>query len=109
MIKTNVTDEVPRYFNIFKCGRNIFNRLDLKYKRECMTSTKKNTKMLETLADYNDHNNAPLYNGKLRRAVSKVMEEMEGEERDFELNAKNVTMDTFCYQSPVTTNTQGEI
>ena len=37
------------------------------------------------------------------------MSETEEEERDAELNSNNVTMDTFFHQSPVTTNTQGEI
>ena len=27
----SVTDEVPSYFNIFECGRNILNRLDMTY------------------------------------------------------------------------------
>ena len=65
--------------------------------------------MLETKVDYNDYNNAPLCNENLRQEVSKVMEETEEEERDSERNANNMTMDTFCHQSPVTTNTQGEI
>ena len=29
--ESSVTDEVPSYFNIFKCGRNILNRLDVTY------------------------------------------------------------------------------
>ena len=29
--ESSVTDEVPSYFNIFECGRNILNRLDMKY------------------------------------------------------------------------------
>ena len=65
--------------------------------------------MLETLVDYNDHHNAPLSNDKLRQAVSKFMVETEEEEYDAESNTNNVTMDTFCHQCPVTTNTQGEI
>ena len=44
----SVTDEVPSYFNIFECGRNIFNRLDVTYKRACMATLKEKyyTKML---------------------------------------------------------------
>ena len=34
---------------------------------------------------------------------------MEEEERKAECNVNNVTMDTFCHQSPITTNTQREI
>ena len=62
--------------------------------------------MLETLLDYNDHNNAPLSNEKLQQSVSKFMEETEEEECDTECNVNNVTMDTFYNQSPITTNTQ---
>ena len=58
-------------------------------------------KILETLVDHNDHQNAPLSNEKLLQAVSKVTEETEEEER----NTNNVTLGTLC-QSPVTTNTQ---
>ena len=65
--------------------------------------------MLETLVDYNDRNNAPLSNEKIWQAFSKVMAETEDEERDAKCNANNVTMDTLFHQSPVTTNTQGDI
>ena len=34
---------------------------------------------------------------------------MEEEELDAEHNANNVTMDTLCHHSPITTNTQGDI
>ena len=66
------------------------------------------TKILETLVDYNDRNNAPFFDEKLLQAVIKVMAETEKEELNSKLNANNVTMDNFC-QSPVTTNTQGEV
>ena len=62
--------------------------------------------MLETLLDYNDHNNAPFSNEKLQQSVSKFMEETEEEEYDTECNVNNVTMYTFYNQSPITTNTQ---
>ena len=77
--ESSVTNEVPRYFNIFECGRNILNRLDVTYEQACMATTKEKfyTKMLETLVDYNDHNNAPFSNDNLRQAVSKVMVETE--------------------------------
>ena len=58
-------------------------------------------KMLETLVDYNDSHNAPLYNENLWQAVSKVTEETEEEER----NVNNSTIDNFC-QYLVPTNTQ---
>ena len=34
--ESSVSDEVPSHFNIFKCGKNILNTLDLTYKRACM-------------------------------------------------------------------------
>ena len=42
--------------------------------------------MLETLVEYNDHNNTPLSNEKLRQAVSTVMVETEEEECDAKRN-----------------------
>ena len=36
-----------------------------------------------------------------------VMTETEEEECDAKCNANNVNMDTFCHQSPVTTDTRG--
>ena len=38
--ESSVTDELPSYFNIFKCGRNILNRLDMTYERACMSTQK---------------------------------------------------------------------
>ena len=77
--ESSITYEVPSYFNIFECDRNILNRLDVTYERECMATTKDkyNTKFLETLAEYNIHHNAPLSNGKLRQPISRVMAETE--------------------------------
>ena len=54
------------------------------------------TKLLETLVDENNRNSAPLYNEKLRQAVSKVTEEKEAE---LERNVNKITMDT-SFQSP---------
>ena len=65
--------------------------------------------MFETLVDYNDRNNAPFSNKKLRQAVCKVMAETEEEERDSGRNSNNVTAYNFCHQTPVTTNKKGEI
>ena len=78
------------------------------YERACMATTKEIycTNWLETLADYNDSNNAPLSNEKLRQAVSTSMAETEDEERDAKRNANNVTMENFFHQYPITTNTQ---
>ena len=87
-----------------------FNRLDVTYEPECMaTPPQKNRKILETLVDYNNRYNAPFSNEKIQQAVSKVMAETEEEECNTKRNTNNVNIDTFCNQSPVTTNTQGYI
>ena len=79
--ESSVTNEVQSYFNIYKCGRNILNRIDMAYEQLCMATTKDKyyTKMLETLVDYNDCNNAPLSNEKIRQVVRRVMAETEEE------------------------------
>ena len=77
--ESSVTDEVPIYFNIFECGRNILNRLDVTYKQECMATPKDKyyTKLLKTVVDYNDYHNAPFSNEKLQQSMSKVIAETE--------------------------------
>ena len=60
--------------------------------------------LVETLIDHNDRHNVPLSNGKLRQAVSTVMEETGEEALDAKRNANNVTMDNLI-QFPVMTNT----
>ena len=64
---SSVKDEVPRYFNIFKCVRNVLNRLEVKYEQACMVSPKEKyyTKLVETLYNHNDCHNVPLCNEKL--------------------------------------------
>ena len=105
-----MTNEVPIYFNIFECGRDIFNILDVTYERACMAIPKEKYYMnlLDTLIDHNDRHHLPLFNEGLRKSVSKVMAETEEEERNVKHNTNNVDMDTFC-QSPVTTNIQRNI
>ena len=65
------------------------------------------TKMYETLVDYNDRNDAPLFNEKIQQAILKVISEEESDARNINSDVHNLTMDTFC-QTPVTPNTQGE-
>ena len=72
---------MPSYFNIFECGENLLNRLDVEYKRAYMATPRDKyyMKMLKTLVGYNDRNNAPLSNDNLLQAISKVMAETEAE------------------------------
>ena len=90
--------KVSSYFDIFGCGKNILNIIDVTYERACMATPidKYYDMMLETLVDYNDCNIAPLSNEKLHQEISTVMAETEEEERNTNLGTNNVTMDTFC-------------
>ena len=36
----SVTNEGPSYFNIYECGKNILNRIDVAHERVCMATTK---------------------------------------------------------------------
>ena len=76
-----VTNDVPSYFNVFGCGRNILNRLDMSYGQACMVAPRDEyyTKMLETLIGHNDCHNAPLSSEKILESVSGVMAETEEE------------------------------
>ena len=67
------------------------------------------TKMLETLVDYNDHNNVPFSNEKIWQSFRRVMAEMEEEERYNERNANNVNIGTFFRQPPIKNDKQEEI
>ena len=55
------------------------NRIDVTYERACMATTRDKyyEKMLETIVDHNDHQNAPLSNDKLQQAISTVTSETE--------------------------------
>ena len=76
MVTDNAVINEPRYFNLFKCGKNILNRLDATCKRECMAASRDRyyTEMFNTLTDYNDRNNTPLSNDNIREAIRKVTE-----------------------------------
>ena len=73
------------------------------------TKDKYYMKIFETLVDYNDCNNASLSNEKIWLSVSRVMSETEEEERDAKRNSNNLTMYNLFNQSPVMSNTQGDI
>ena len=74
-----VTKEVPSYFNIFECGRNLLDRLDVTYEQACMATPKEKyyTKLLKNLVDDNNRNGAPFSNENIQQAVSIVIEETE--------------------------------
>ena len=71
-----MTKEGTIYFNIFECGRNLLERLDVTYQQAFMSTPKDkyyNT-LLDTLIDDNNRKDKPSSNEKLQQAVSIVME-----------------------------------
>ena len=97
--ESSVTKEVLIYFNIFECGANILDRIDVTYERACMATPKDKyyTKLLKTIVNDNNRKGAPLSNENIQQAVNIVMEETEAE---LERNINEITMDT-SFQSPV--------
>ena len=69
-----MTKEVKHYFEIFECGRNLLDRLDIKYQKAIMATPqdKYYTEMLENLIKVNNLNGEPLSNERLRQAVINV-------------------------------------
>ena len=65
--ESSVTKEVTSYFNISECGKNSLDRIDVMYEQTCMTTPKDkyHERMLETLVDDNNCNDALLSNEKL--------------------------------------------
>ena len=74
-----MTEKVKMYFNIFECGRNLLDRLEVTYQREFMATPKDkyyNT-FLDTLVKDDNLRGEPLSNEKIQQAVGKVTEETE--------------------------------
>ena len=65
--ESTFTKEVPSYFNICECGRNLLYRLDVMYERACMATPKDKyyNMLLNTLVDDNNRKGEPLSNEKL--------------------------------------------
>ena len=61
--------------------------------------------MLDSLLGYNDRPGTLLSSKNLQESVSRVMAETEEEEKYFERDVNNITMDTL-FHSPVTINKQ---
>ena len=95
----SVTKEVKIYFNIFKCGMNLLDLLDVTYQRTFMATPqdKYYTEMLENLVKTNNRNGEPLSNEKLRQSVSDIREEKDVEH---ESNINDITCDD-SYQYPM--------
>ena len=67
-----MTEKVTSYFNIFECGRNLLDRLDIMYQQAFMATTAENDyykEMLKNLIRVNNNEGEPLCNEKLRQPV----------------------------------------
>ena len=98
---------MPNYFNafnVFECGRELLDRLEVSYERACMATPKEEyfTEMLDHLIRHNQCHGTPMSNKKLQEAVIRVMED---EEKYAKHNINKIIMDTL-FQSPATINAQ---
>ena len=80
--ENEVTYDVPNYFNVFnlfECGRNILDRLDVSYERAYMATQKEKyfSEMLDYLNNYNEQHGDQFSSEKLQDAVIRVIEEEE--------------------------------
>ena len=94
-----MTERVTIHFNIYECGRNLLDQLDVTYQRAFMATPQDecyNT-LLDTLVKDNNLRGEPFSNKKNQKAVGKVIEETEAE---FERNYSKITCNT-SYQSPI--------
>ena len=85
-----MTEKVKIYFNIYDCGRNILDRLDVMY-QQAFTATPKDkyyNALLDTLVKDNNLRGETLSNEKNKKSVGKVIEETEAE---FEHNYNKIT------------------
>ena len=68
----SVTEKVKSYFNIYKCGRNLLDRLGVTYQRAFMAIPKDKyyNEFLDTVVKENNLRGEPLSNEKIQQAVS---------------------------------------
>ena len=74
-----MTEKVKSYFNIYKCGRNLLDRLDVTYQRAFMATPKDKyyNAFLDTLVKENNLRGEPLSNENIQKEFGKVIEETE--------------------------------
>ena len=94
-----MTEEVKHSFNIFECGRNILDRIDVMYQRTFIATPAENDyhkEMLKILIKVNNGGRKLCYE-KLRQAVIDLRAKTNVEH---ECNINNITCDDL-YQSPI--------
>ena len=97
-----VTEKVKGYFNIFECGINILDRLDVTYQQEFMATPSENDHYKEMLKNIIKvkKEGGKLCNEKLRRSVIDLRAETNVEHKR---NINDTTCDDL-YQSPMKKN-----
>ena len=87
------------YFNIYKCGRNLLDQLNVTYQRVFMATPidKYYNALLDTLVKDNNLRGEPFSNENIQQAVGKVIEETEAE---FKRNHNEITCNT-SFKSPI--------
>ena len=95
-----MTEKVTSYFNIFECGRNILDQLDITYQRELLATSAKNEYYRETtksLIKANIGSDEKICNEKILQAVIDLISELYAEHK---LNINNITRND-VYTSPM--------
>ena len=77
----SVTEKVKSYFNIYECGRNLLDRLDVTYQQAFMAPPKDKyyNAFMDTLVKDNNLRGKPFYNQNIQEAVNDAIEETEAE------------------------------
>ena len=93
-----MTQKVTSYFNIFECGRNLLDQLDVTYQRAFMATPEYEyyKEMTKSLIKANS-DGGKLCNEKIRKSVIDLRAELNGEH---EYNINNISCDDL-YPSPM--------
>ena len=77
--ENTMTQIVKSYFNIYECGRNLLDRLDVTYQPAFMATppNKYCFALLDTLVKDNNLRGKPFSNQKIQKVISDVIEETE--------------------------------
>ena len=88
-----MTTKVTSYFNIFECGRNLLDQLDVTYQRASMATSSQDKyyrKMTKIIIKGNIKSDGKICNEKIHRAVIDLISEVDAEH---EHNINNITSD----------------
>ena len=95
-----VTEKVTIYFNIFECGRNILDQLDVKYQQAFMATSAQDEyykEMTKSLIKANIGSDGKICNEKIQRAVIDLRAELDLEHKR---NINNIKCED-VYTSPM--------